>query len=575
MGIIPGLGIGNFPVFTKSLHLSGVAGETGSDVADVLLSMPTRSFTGNAPRAFQFSVARRFPQLGSIVLLVAGAVFFDGCSSIQPNPVTNTELTALNKEGVDQCRKGVDAITHPLSLEEALARAFKYNLNQRAQMMEQAIALNVWEAGKFDLLPRALASAGYHSRNHDLITRSEDSVTGLPSLAHPYISSERNYETADLGFSWSVVDFTVGYYNAKQNADRVLIAMEHRRKALHTLARDVTVAFWRMASAQRLVGEVRRTIAAAESALSDAAQANSEGLRSPVDNLRYQRQLLENLRLLSNIEKEFSVARLSLATLINAPLGQEFSVSEPEDKPNVKILEVDAERMEEAALLQNADLKEQFYNQRIAVQEVRKSLAKILPNLTFEDTLRHSTDSFLINKSWNEAGLLLSQNLSALFSAPANRRMAKAGVELAQQRRIALQMALLAQVHIARLEVASTYQQLQYADRIWEMDAGINRLTGNREDAQADSKLTKVSADTAAIVSMLRRYQALAEFHAAIGALQSTLGMQIDVGSVSDMSLDELVKSISAWERAWQVGQLPAGPKTADTSASLITVEHS
>jgi outer membrane protein TolC len=463
----------------------------------------------------------------------------------------------------------VEPITRALSLDEALARALKYNLNQRAQLMEQAIALNVWQAGNFDMLPRALATAGYHNRNRDLITRSQDSVTGQPSLANPYISSERTYETADLGVSWSVIDFTVAYYNAKQNADRVLIAAEHRRKAMHTLTRDVTVAFWRMASAQRLREEVKRTIGAAEAALADAAQANSEGLRSPGDNLRYQRQLLENIRLLSSIEKDFSVARWTLANLINAPLNQEFSVQEPQQQPNIAILAVPAERMEEIALLQNADLREQLYSQRIAAQEVRKSLAKLFPNLSFTDTLRYSTDSFLINKSWNEAGIVLSQNLTGLLSAPANRRMAKAGVALTEQRRLAVQMALLAQVQIARRELAASHQQLMFADRIWLLDQDITRLTSNREDAQADSKLAKVSADTAAIVSMLRRYQALAEFNAAAGALQATLGLQIDLRSVKDLSLSELTQAITSWQQAWQSGQINLAPE-----ATTMTSTH-
>lgn len=491
-----------------------------------------------------------------IGILVTASVL-GGCSSIQPKPLQNSEVVAIARSGRELAHKDVEPISHALPLEEAIARALKYNLQQRTQMMEQAIAVNVWEAGKFDLLPRALATAGYHHRDQDLITRSKDSVTGLPSLAHPYISTDRSYSTADLGFSWSVIDFTVGYYNAKQNADRVLIAMEHRRKAMHTLTRDVTIAFWRMASAQRLVDEVRSTIAAAESALADAAQAKSEGIRSPLDNLRYQRQLLENVRLLSNIEKDFGVARFTLATLINAPLDQAFTVVEPAAAPNVRILDVSAARMEELALTQNADVREQIYNGRIAAQEVRKSIAKIFPSLSFSETLRYSTDSYLINQTWNEAGLLLSQNLTGLLAAPANKRMAQAGVALVEQRRLAAQMALVAQVHIARLELASTHHQLELADRIWAIDQDLTRLTSNREDAQAESKLSKISANTAAIVSMLRRYQALADFNAASGALQATLGMQLDVKSVNDLSLEELTHEIGSWSRDWEAGTLP------------------
>lgn len=495
------------------------------------------------------------------VLLIAAFGVFTGCSTIKPKPVKPDEIAKLAKEASASAEKDVAPITAPLTLEEAIARAFKYNLNQRARQIEQALALNIWKAGNYDMLPRALASAGYSYRDTDLITRSTDSVTGLPSLANPSISSERESILYDLGFSWSVVDFTLGYYNARQNADRVLIAAENRRKAMHALSRDVTIAFWRMASAQRLLGEVRTTIATAEAALAEAAKANDAGLRSPVENLRFQRQLLENIRLLGNIEKDFSSARATLANLVNAPLALEFTVVEPDaSSANIKILDVPVERMEELALQQNADLREQIYNQRIAVEEVRKTIAKLLPDVSFTYNIRHSTDSYLINDKWQQAGIVLSQNLGNLLSAPARKRLADGGVELAKQRRVAAQMALLAQVHIARLELAATHHQLTLAERIWTIDQGIRGHVASREAAQTESALGKVASDTAAIVSLLRRYQALAEFQAAVGALQSTLGMEIDVDSVSTQPLEQLVASVTAWQRNWQAGELPASP---------------
>ncbi len=95
--------------------------------------------------------------------------------------------------------------------------------------------MNLWKAGKFDMLPAALASAGWTHRDEELITRSRDSVTRLPSLANPSVSSDRAHLNYEMGLSWSVIDFALGYYGAKQNADRVLIAGEHRRKAMHEL----------------------------------------------------------------------------------------------------------------------------------------------------------------------------------------------------------------------------------------------------------------------------------------------------------------------------------------------------
>jgi len=87
-------------------------------------------------------------------------------------------------------------IKAPLSLEEAIARALKYNLERRSRMMEEAIALNQLDVSHYDMLPKLVASAGYSSRSEYATTRAVDSVTGQPSLANPFISSDKHHATA-------------------------------------------------------------------------------------------------------------------------------------------------------------------------------------------------------------------------------------------------------------------------------------------------------------------------------------------------------------------------------------------
>ena len=49
----------------------------------------------------------------------------------------------------------------------------------------------------------------------------------------------------------------MSYFNARQQADRTLIAEEQRRKVVQGLIQDVRRAYWRAASAQGLAGEAR------------------------------------------------------------------------------------------------------------------------------------------------------------------------------------------------------------------------------------------------------------------------------------------------------------------------------
>jgi outer membrane protein TolC len=483
---------------------------------------------------------------------VLAAAVLAGCGTVQVQPLAQDTLEQQTARDREAALANVPPLAGKLSLDEAIARALKYNLDRRTRLMEEALAMNQLDTANLDMLPRVMSNAGYTWRDKELVTRSVDSVTGRPSLANPYISSERSHAAYDLGLTWNMLDFGMSYLTAKQGADRVLIAAERRRKAMHVLIADVRTAFWRTASAQKLRDDVKRTIDMAETALEDARKVENERLRSPVDTLRYQRQLLENLRLLESIEQELASGRVELASLINVPLGQDFEVVEPAGDMQPTLLDVPVARLEELAVTQNADLREQFYNGRIAVEETRKTMLRLFPNLSFNYDLRYDADKYLINNRWNDAGVHLSWNVMNLFTGPAQKRLAEAGVKLADQRRMATQMSVLTQVHLARLQYQVAYRQYLRADQIWSADARIAEHVRNRRQVEAQSQLEMVANNTTAILSLLRRYQSLAQLQGAASKMQATVGMEPNLGSVDETSLEQLTRDVGTSMRAWE-----------------------
>jgi len=506
------------------------------------------------------AVVKPLFKLSAIVLALSLA----GCSTIMPSPISINEIKTRSQQDIMVAQKDIEPINGPLTVEEAIARALKYNLDNRTRMMEEALARNQHDVSKFDLLPQITAAAGYTRRNEFSVTRSENYLTGEPAISTPYISSDREKQVDSLGLTWNFLDFGVSYFTAKQNADRLLIASERRRKSIHNLVQDVRTVFWRAAAAQKLQAEVKNTIGLAEEALNDARAAENERLRSPLDSLRYQKQVLDNMRLLEAIEQELSTALIELASLINAPAGTTIQVLDPDENINTAILEVPVEQLEETAILQNADLREEFYKTRIAAADTRKAILKLFPNLSLSYATKHDNDSYLINKSWNEAGATLSYNLMGLLSAPAQMRLADAGVAVADHKRMATQMAVLTQVNLARIQYANNIRQFQRADELWQVDSRITTHIENRESVGAQSKLERIASQTTSILSMLRRYQALSNVNAAASKLQATLGMEPEIASLQTASLDEITNSITATLAAWNaVAPEAAAPEVA------------
>ncbi len=489
---------------------------------------------------------KKLPPMLRAIALVSVVLALSGCATIAPEPITLTALKATNQGDQSTMRQNVEPIKGPLTLDEAMARALKYNLDRRARLMEEALALRQLNTTQLDMLPRLMAQAGYSHRSVERATFSSPfSPTFGPTSTDSSFSTDPSHNTFDLGVTWSLLDVGLGHYGARQQADRVLIAMEKRRKAMHLLMQDVRTAYWRAASAQKLREEVSRTITLAEEALADSRKVETERVRSPIDALRYQRQLLENLRLLEAINQELLSAQVDLASLINAPLGQDITIADTEVSTHSSTaVNLPLAKLEEVALRNNADLRESHYNARIAREETRKVMVRMFPNVSFNYSLNYDSDKFLVDRNWQEAGLQLSFNFMNLLTGPAQMKLAQAGVALADQRRMATQMAVLTQVHLARLQLINARSQFERAEDVYATDRRITELMRNRESVQAASKLDRVGNETSAILSLLRRYQALAQVQVAESRLLAQLGVEPRIGSTDALSLQDLTAQL-------------------------------
>jgi outer membrane protein TolC len=276
-----------------------------------------------------------------------------GCAFV-PHPLTDAERSAEASQDMAEVLSAQEPLTHALTLEEAFARAMAYNLDERVKGMERQVAARDFEISKFDLLPKVIVTAGASTRNNELASSSISVFTRQQTL-EPSTSTDRDLKFADLTTSWNIHDFWVSYFNSKQQADRVLVAEEQRRRVRQALFQDVRRAFWRAASAQRLNSDVRDTIREAQNALESSRKG--ENLRAPIDALRYQKSLLDSLRDLEFVQQQLAVSKTELAALINLPPGTNYSVAAPRNL-RIESPRMPARQMEEVALVRNPDVRE-------------------------------------------------------------------------------------------------------------------------------------------------------------------------------------------------------------------------
>jgi outer membrane protein TolC len=486
-----------------------------------------------------------------------------GCAFV-PHPLSDAERSAEASQDLAEVFSAQEPLAHALTLEEAFARAMAYNLDERVKLMERQVAERDFEISKYDLLPKVIGTAGASTRNNVLGSSSVSVFPPFTQTLSPSTSTDRDLKFADLTTSWNILDFWVSYYNSKQQADRVLVAEEQRRRVLQGLFQDVRRVFWRAASAQRLSNDVRDATREAQKALESSRQ--SEALKAPIDALRYQKALLDAIRDLQFVQEQLAVSKTELAALINLPPGTPYSVAVPRSL-KIEGLKLPVRQMEDVALVRNPDVREASYQVRISVEETHKMLARNLPGINFSYGPNFDSNSFLVNNTWNAGAVRLSANLISILSIPEQMKRGHLAEDTAITRRQALSMAVLAKLHIAYQQYLAAAREYRWADQLASVDRKLFQQISNRTETDAQSELERVSARVSAVQSDLRRYRDYAEAQAALGRLYDAVGIDPVPNEVTSLDISSLSAAIRRSASDWENHRLDRLSQAAPDAA--------
>ena len=495
--------------------------------------------------------------LGAGMALVVCGSLLTGCI-LKPKA-----LSVAEQQGFILGDKGVlfaqqEPVREPLSLYDAMARALKYNLDHRVKMMERAVAEGGASLARFDLLPAIVADAGYRGRDNQNASSSRSVSTGRQSLVTS-TSQDRNRFIGDLAFHWNILDFGVSYFRAQQEGNRALIAEENRRKVSHNLMQDVRSAYWRAVSAQRTEQEIQPVLEEAGKALELSRQAERENLQPPLENLQYQKALVEIIRRLEALMEQQHMAKAELMGLINLPTNRPIRLEESDqlDGAGLPALNLPIERLEETALQFRPELRQEMYQTRIGVAETRKALLRLLPGVEVSFGGHYDSNSFLYNNGWGELGAQISKNLMELLSAPTAIENAETQKALADSRRLAAHMAILTQIHLTQEQLALAKKQYDWAVELDDLTQKISHHTEINALNEAMSPLQRIRTSVEAVLTKLQRYQAYAEVQSAIGQMFVSLGFDPVPDAVEGHDVKSLAKALETVDHDWAAGRLP------------------
>ncbi len=437
-----------------------------------------------------------------------------------------------------------------LTLGDVLARAIHYNLEYRAEMLNNSISHKQYELAKYDMLPSLAADAGYVSRSNVSASRSVSIFTNNETL-EPSTSQDRDHIISKLKFSWNILDFGVSYFQAKQEADRALIAINSRKKVLNSIMQQAMSAYWNAYLAQELKPKVDSTLIDARKAVRniDTGLA-AKAYPSPVDALKLKKQLVESINALESINDVLGKSTAALKSLINARSVAHLELKGFNIESKLPAIFDNRERLELLALEQSLDVQNQMYNARIEYNETKKAFARMLPGIELSFNNHYDSNSFIYNNHWGEAGLQVSFNLLKLASSKDTLETAELREALVKQKRLALNMAVITRMNLAMNQYESSVRKMKQVETLKDIDEQINSMTNNTEN-QTKSLVEKVQVQVAALQSTMGFNSVQTSVREAESAVFSSLGLSPVPENYLGLNLDELSVAIETNIHQW------------------------
>ncbi len=470
--------------------------------------------------------------MGGLALL---STFLIGGCAISPIPLSSDEIALGTQDKLARVTRHQEPLSGPIDLPQAMARALKYNLDHKVEVYETALRQTDVTLAGANGLPSLVASSGYASRDKVSASSSYNLLTGTQNFG--YSTSQDNHDkTSDLTFSWSVLDFGLSYVRAHQAADKVMIAEESRRKVVHRLMEDVRTAYWRAWSAQKLSSRLMTLERRTRSALARSSQIAGDRTTSPITALTYRRELIEIQRTLQEMQRELSIAKFQLAALMNVVPGTPFTLTAPQAMPASSAIAASPGELVTIALNNRPELRDAEYKKRINAREADAALLEMLPGIQLFAGPNSDSNSYLLNHNWLGWGAKASFNLLRVFQYPVKQELIDGQDKALDQRALALTMAVMTQVYVARARIVHFSREVEIAAAYSKTQQELLRTIQAEHDSNRVSEQTLLREELNASVGLVRLDIARISLETAKANLLSSAGLDPRADGLSPTS---------------------------------------
>jgi outer membrane protein TolC len=403
-----------------------------------------------------------------------------------------------------------------LTLQDALARARKYNVEFNAALTDQGVAHQDKVQARAALLPSLTYNNQYlYTQGNG--TRSDVPIFIANNTVHEYISQGNAHEAVGLS--------DIANYRRARALEAV--ARAKAEIAARGLVVTVVQAYYGLIASQRKYASTQQASAEAQRFLDISQKLEKGGEVAHSDVIKAQLQAQDRERDLREAELAMEKTRLDLAVLLFPDFNENFNVVDDLDlAPPLQSFE----EFERAAQMKNPELRASQAALQAAQSDLASARFGYFPGLALDYWYGIDSNHFAVNgpNGVSNLGSSASATLnipiwnwgathSKVVQADLKRKQAQRELSFAQRK-------LLADIHAVYSEAQAARSELELLKSSAELAAESLRLTTLRYQAGESTVLEVVDAQNTLTQARNAYSDGVVRYRAALAGLQTLTG---------------------------------------------------
>lgn len=415
----------------------------------------------------------------------------------------------------------------PMSIDQVRTRTLSNNSEYaRAQNQLMETIRSTGNRGK-DLLPQVYANSYGSWRNNASASvgmKVDDASRSMPDDF--YTAQDQALALSSFTTSWDLLEIGLSGFKANRRTINAYSQGEQNQYLCNKLMVDVENAYWRAVAFEQAEDKFDWLKGRVAYALELSAQRANENPDQKLQELMFQRELIDINRWYQSLFRSLVSAKPELARLMNLPVGTEFDLQSKRLPADLGGLgEEDTVTLISTAYKNRPEIRQYLYKSDLTKLKNKEDLWRHLPAMQLFLGGSKDTNGFVLNSSFASAGASLSWDLLRLGQIGKTKRNGKIALEREQREMEIIASAIMAQVMIAQKQMHKLDYDLTLAWKALSIQGKITEDLNTDVTSGEKPETYLVKEELMRELSYIREQMARAELHTAKARLQQSVGI--------------------------------------------------